>query len=97
MPIATRNTVDRLDKPSAYYLGKVEISYCPHLNASNLLMPLIEQETQIWSRRPGRTRENTGQPGKSAEGRYHPLCGKLVCRSLRLYKTSRASDLMLWL
>ena len=48
MPEAVRNTVDRLDKPSAYYLGKVltEISI---ILETLLINSAVEQEAQIWS------------------------------------------------
>lgn len=54
MPAATRNTVDRLDKPSAYYLGRVS-HYLPvfqflsaTVNSADQERSKAEQEAKIW-------------------------------------------------
>ena len=50
MPGPLRSTVDRLDRPSAYYLGKVSHtfpSFMPRLPLSPLTHPCLEQEAQI--------------------------------------------------
>ena len=79
MHTATRNTVDRLDKPSAYYLGKVNfVPYCPQSNVWYRLTLLKEQKAQIWPRRPRRTRENAGESRRSAERRYDSIRGEFV-------------------
>jgi hypothetical protein len=50
MPEAIRNTVDRLDKPSAYYLGKVCVETLTRLGDLLIINGVAEQEAQVWSR-----------------------------------------------
>lgn len=70
MAISVRNTVDRLDRPSAYYISKVLSLLAFDLRQTKLIeLQCVEQTTQVQPGRGASNRRSTGSIAKCD----HPL------------------------
>lgn len=70
MPLPMRSTVDRLDKPSAYYLGKVRLL---HLAPSVECMSTLTFEQQNKKRKYNRDRDDRDDRDRTPEEQEDPL------------------------
>ena len=74
MPAATRNTVERLDKPSAYYIGRVSIAYQPcNLPAQTRTVLIRSGLNQNKKRKYGKDRDDENERERTPEEPEDPL------------------------